>query len=510
MKVSRRQKRFSRYFLKANSGLWHYLAAASVVLIASAALSPFENIIGYQSVSLLLLFLVSLLALFLDVGPITFASVIGAFTWNFLFIPPRFTIHISKPEDVLMFGMFFIIAIVNGILTSRVRKQERLSREREERTNHLYKLTRDLSDAADKDSFALVSLSNIRNCFGIDAVIYLPETNETLKPYAIEDDIMKAAVRESYIAERVFQSGTKAGNGTAVYPESEFTFYPLSGAKAMRGVIALRDYPEIDKLPGDFRIIYLTQISNAAERIALNEVVRKARFLDESDKLYKTLFNSLSHELRIPVASIISATDSLLSGTLPESIQAELVHEIFKASARLNRLIENLLNMSRLESGHIEPHLDWCDIQDILNKVISNLKDELSSFDLKVDVSRDMLPVKVDFGLLEQVLYNLVFNATQYAARSSELEITVNYENNLLIIEVRDRGPGFAESDLPFIFDKFYRIKGSATGGTGLGLSIAKGFTEALHGKIIAENRKGGGACFRLEIPSEIPVVEIE
>jgi len=255
---------------------------------------------------------------------------------------------------------------------------------------------------------------------------------------------------------------------------------------------------------------FVRQIASAAERELLNDLAMRARFLDESDKLYKTLFNSISHELRIPVAAIMSASESLTSTNHPEEIRKELSDEIFKASARLNRLIENLLNMSRLESGHISPRPDWCDINDLINKAANDLADELKPFELIISVSDNMPLVKIDFGLVENVLYNLLYNSTLYASGSSTLQVTASYEDGNMILEVLDQGPGFDEREIPLLFNKFFRGAGSVTGGTGLGLSIARGFIEAHKGNIRAENRKDGGARFVITIPSERPEIEIK
>ncbi len=254
----------------------------------------------------------------------------------------------------------------------------------------------------------------------------------------------------------------------------------------------------------EFWDTFLTQISNAVEREFLDDLASKARFLDESDKLYKTLFNSISHELRIPVATIMGASDSLLSSQHSLEIRNELSHEIFKASQRLNRLIENLLSMSRLESGRIIPRLDWCDIHDLINKVSENLHDELVLFTLHVVISENMPFVKIDFGLMEQVLHNLIYNATQYAPPSTNIRFKAFYDNGMITLQVMDRGPGFPRKEISLVFNKFYRLEGSKAGGTGLGLSIARGFVEAHKGTIIVENRKNGGAIFTIKLPTEI------
>ncbi len=360
------------------SGISQYTLAVASIAATSAICYILARYLGYQSVSLILLFMVSILATFLGIGPVLLAASLSAFIWDVFFIPPRYTIHIERTEDILMLGMFFIIALVNGVLTTRVRKQERFARDREERTNALYQLTKDLSATANK-----------------------------------------------------------------------------------------------------------------------------AQFLEESDKLYKTLFNSISHELRIPVATIMGASDSLLSSGHPEEIRVELLTEILKASERLNRLIENLLNMSRLEGGRIKPRPDWHDIHDLVNEVCENLKEELSRFKVQVNIPEDMPLVKIDFGLMEQVLYNLVHNASQYAPASTEIGISAFYNEGFLNLHITDRGPGFPENEISLIFNKFYRVGGSKPGGTGLGLSIAKGFVEAHRGMITVENRSDGGALFIISIPAE-------
>jgi two-component system sensor histidine kinase KdpD len=451
-----------------------------------------------------MLFIVSILATFMGIGPILLACSLSAFIWNFFFIPPRFTIHIEKTEDALMFGMFFLIALVNGVLTSRVRRQEKLTRDREERTNALYQLTKEVANAGNMEELIEVAVKDIKKHFGLDAVFILQDGYNHLSEYSRNSALKILTQSEMSVTEWVFRHSRKAGRYTDTLPSNKFTFYPLTGNRLKPGVMAVKHPGPLPGEKDEFWDTFLTQISNAVEREFLDELARKARFLDESDKLYKTLFNSISHELRIPVATIMGASDSLLTSQHPQEIRNELSHEIFKASKRLNRLIENLLNMSRLESGRITPRLDWCDIHDLINKVSENLQDELSLFRLHVVIPDDMPFVKVDFGLMEQVLHNLIHNATQYAPPSTNIRVKAFYDNGLMTLQVMDRGPGFPRKEISLIFNKFYRVEGTKAGGTGLGLSIAKGFVEAHKGTIIVENRQNGGAKFTIKIPTEI------
>jgi two-component system sensor histidine kinase KdpD len=250
---------------------------------------------------------------------------------------------------------------------------------------------------------------------------------------------------------------------------------------------------------------FRVQVTNALEREFLNDLARKASILNESDKLYRTLFNSISHELRIPVATIMGASDALLSADFDKQSYIPLCNEIFTASERLNRLIENLLNMSRLESGRITPRLDWYDVHDLVNKVTADLRNELTNFNLETVIPEDMPLVRIDIGLMEQVLHNLVFNSTQYSPPGTTIRIKTYYDKPFFIMEVMDRGPGFPKHTIPYVFNKFYRVEGTQTGGTGLGLSIVKGFVEAHNGTVTIENRKNSGARIAIKIPSETP-----
>jgi len=198
----------------------------------------------------------------------------------------------------------------------------------------------------------------------------------------------------------------------------------------------------------------LSQITGKFERELLREAAKRTYLLIESDKLYKTLFNSISHELRIPVAAIMGASDMLLSEDYPENTCKRLYNEINTASIRLNRLIENLLNMSRLETGRITPHPDWCDVHDLANRTIDSLKNELLPFEPSVIIPSDMPLVKIDFGLMEQVLHNLMLNSTQHSPAGSTIRLKFFYDNGLLTIQVMDRGDGFPDSELSLVFNK--------------------------------------------------------
>ena len=317
------------------------------------------DLIGYRSVALLLLATVSILSIYLTLYPVLVAATMSALVWDYFFIPPHFTFHIDSSDDALMLMMYFLIALINGVLTSKVRELENLQLQKDERQHTL--------------------------------------------------------------------------------------------------------------------------------------------------KLYKTLFDSISHELRTPIATIVCASDNLLvkDSKVTEENKTELIAEISIAAFRLNRLIDNLLNMQRLESGTLQIKPDWCEINELINSPLNRLKKELSSHQVLVEIQDNFPIIKLDFGLIEQALFNLLHNETLYTPTDSTITIAASYMDDYLMITITDNGKGFSNEDLGRLFTKFYRSSHQTTGGTGLGLSIVKGFVEAHHGEVSAENMIPSGAKFTIKIPTE-------
>ncbi len=329
------------------------------VVLASGICYLLSAYIGYKVVALILLCVVSIIAMFFDIQPVLLAAFLSALIWDYFFIPPKFTLYVSEPEDVLMLCSYFFIAMINAVLNYKNKQWERIARQREEKRNTL--------------------------------------------------------------------------------------------------------------------------------------------------KLYNTLLNSLSHELRTPIATIIGSTDNLRidKQKLSEQDKDDLIASISKAALRLNGNVENLLNMSRLESGVIKPAKDWCDISELIYDVRNQLKEYSQNHVIEIKVQENLPLFKIDSGLISQCLYNLVYNAVIYTPAKRTVTIGATKQGGSLIITVADNGEGFPEGELENVFDKFYRLNSSKTGGTGLGLSIVRGFIEAHNGKIILENIKTGGAKFTISIPAE-------
>ncbi len=253
---------------------------------------------------------------------------------------------------------------------------------------------------------------------------------------------------------------------------------------------------------------FVIAMINAVLTYKIRQIEKISRQKEEranTVKLYNTLLNSLSHELRTPIAAIIGATDNLQSNSskLTALNRYELIAEISKASFRLNQQVENLLNMSRLESGFIQPKNDWCDISEIIYTVTKEIEENKIAQKITININPDIPLFKLDKGLLQQVIYNLLNNAVQYTPPQSNIDIVAISYSDVLQIIIEDDGNGFPEAEIDSVFDKFYRLKNTQAGGTGLGLSIVRGFTEAMGGTVSLENIKPHGARFTVAIPAQ-------
>lgn len=268
-------------------------------------------------------------------------------------------------------------------------------------------------------------------------------------------------------------------------------------------------------------IMFLMYFLIASVNAVLTYKIRQiAKIAAEEEKkasavaLYNTLLNSLSHELRTPISTIIGASDNILNDKISEENKKKLVSEISEASLRLNRQVENLLNMSRLESGFIEAKKDWCDVNELVHSTINQLDETLKNHKVIVKISESLPLFKLDFGLMQQALTNLISNAVVYTPANSIITISVNIKkekgSEKIIFTIEDNGPGFPEEETEKVFEKFYRLKTSVTGGTGLGLSIVKGFVEAHKGTITLSNSESGGARFILQIPAEAAINKLK
>jgi two-component system sensor histidine kinase KdpD len=494
-----------RRFPEIQSNFLQYIAAVAAVSLIAMLCYPVTSFLGYQTVSLILLLTVALLPLKLSAGPVIIAAAWGALVWDFFFIPPRFTFAIASGQDILMVITYFAIAAITGTLTARIRAREKAVRQREERAVALYSLTKDLSSARGQNEVARAVVSNIKKFFDAEVTVFLSDVDGDIFTKAHQVSTFEVDEKEFSVAVWVYWNEKKAGKFTDTLPFAQATYYPMSGPRYSLGVTGVK-FNRSQQLTNDQDTLlqnFISQIASTLEREQLNEIAQKSVAFVESEQLYKTLFNSISHELRTPIAAIVSASETMLEDkTVNNSeVKKNLTSEIHTAAERLNRLIDNLLDMTRLESGRIKPALDWCDINDLINTSLRKLDRELSKHKIIVAVSPDMPLVKLDFVLMEQVITNLLHNASLYTPPDSKIQINAFVEGQECALIISDNGPGFPKDAIPRIFEKFYRVPGSKAGGTGLGLSIVQGFIAAHNGTIKVENKKNGGAEFIIKFP---------
>jgi two-component system, OmpR family, sensor histidine kinase KdpD len=493
--------------LEIQSGMSQYGIVTLIVILVALACYPFSVLLGYQTVSLILLLMVALLSLRFGVGPVLLAATVSSLVWNFFYIPPHFTLTINKPQDMLMFVTYFAIAAVTGTLTARVRAREKTVHSREERATALFTLTKQLTAAKTQNEVAEAAVRNIASYLNSEVAILLGEPDGDIFTKAHGASTFHVDEKEFGVAAWVYWNEKKAGKYTDTLPSANAMYYPISGPRYPLGVVGVkpRDGKQLTMDQESLLENFIAQIAATLEREQLNEIAKRTIVYAESEKLYKTLFNSISHELRTPITAIMNASEGLLftNKTSSGHLNDDLLIDIHTAAERLNRLVENLLDMTRLESGQLALKSDWCDVRDIVNTSLKKLEKELSQHIIQIAISEDLPLVKLDFVLIEQVITNLLYNASLYTPHGSLIDIDVHLDKQKLIIVISDNGPGFPAEALNKLFDKFYRVPGTRTGGTGLGLSIARGFVEAHKGSIAVSNKTTGGAQFTIQLPAE-------
>jgi K+-sensing histidine kinase KdpD len=492
-----------------NNGTVRYFTAAFFVVITGAVLFYWRKEISYHAVSLIFLFVVSLLPLLnFKPGPIFLSAVVSAFIWNYFFIPPAFTLRIGSFEDTMMYIMYFVIATVSSYLISRIRMQQLALDQKEKRTSALYNLTRDLSAARSLDDVTESSVKRLKEIFQADSIFIYTENDNTLskKPHRLSS--IEIDEGEWNYAQMVFLSSIKSGRFTESLSDiSPFTYYPLITKERKLGIVGLF-FPEntsYDKETDSLVIAFLTQISIAVEREYLKEINKQNLIIAESERLYKTLFDSVSHELKTPITTLMGAVSSFKDEKVihNRNVFYRLIDESEIATERLKRLVENLLDITRLESGVLKLQKDWHSIADLIHSVMNKIHSD--GHDLKINclVDEDTGLCYFDYPLIEQALFNIIHNSAEYTKPGSEVVIAGKRNAGEVNIIISDNGPGFPEAELNNIFKKFYRISGTKSGGIGLGLSIARGFIEAHGGSITAANNKSGGARFTIKLPVE-------
>ncbi len=479
-----------------------YAVAFGVVAGVTALNELLHLWIGYEPLSLVYLLSIVVLAMFVGRGPTLAAAIITGLLWNFLFVPPLFTFRIHNATDVIMFVTYIVVALAMGHLAARLRAQQAAERQREQRATALYLLTRELAQASDYADLLAIIIREVGKVFPADVALSLPDEAPDTPPTPYFASTWTLSEKEQSVAAWVFRYRQPAGRGTDTLPSAEGLHLPLVAGEHAVGVLSLRfrDAAPLAPAQRDVLDAFVRQIGLVLDRQRLRDAEQEARLVMESERLGQTLLNSISHEMRTPIAAIASAASSLTERQ-PAGFQQTMVSEIQEAAQRLNRLVGNLLNITRLESGHVEPRLDWCDVADVIQTTLKDIEKDLAGHPVTIDLAPGLPLARMDFVLMQQALANLLLNAAVHTPPGTPIQIHAGVEGRAWLLTVADNGPGLPPDVLPRIFDKFYRAPSAPAGGTGLGLSIVKGFVEAQGGQVKAGNRPGGGAVFTIRLP---------
>ncbi|MGB8983019.1 MAG: sensor histidine kinase KdpD [Anaerolineales bacterium] len=479
----------------------------SLVLVALSTILGLTVRGNLEPTNLVMLYLASIVlsAIFLGRGPSLIAAIAGVLAFDFFLVPPYLTFAVEDTQYLITFILLFIVSLVISSLTARVREQAEAAMRRELQTSVLYDLGRDLTSATGLQDVTQIITSHIEQVFGREVAIFLPE-NGSIRIFASSLNY-RPDENDLAVAAWSFEHDQPAGRGTDTLPAASLRCHPLKTANGLVGVLGVRPKESGGFLTPEQRQIlaaFANQAALAVERARLVEQAQRADLLQATEKLQTALLNSISHDLRTPLVSITGALTSLdeQSDSLDDENRESLILTAREEADRLNRLVGNLLSMTRIESGAIKLHREPGDIQDVIGTALEQLGSRAANHEIKVNVPDDFPLVPLDFTLIVQVVVNLLENAVKYSSSGSLIEISASRVDDKARLEIADRGVGIPLEDLTHVFDKFYRVqRPESVSGTGLGLSISKGIIEAHHGTIYARARVGGGTVVSVELP---------
>lgn len=498
-KTNNKERGALKKFLDYAGALGLVLAATDLSWLVSSSISPTNLVMIY-------LLAVMLAAFYLGRGPAVLTSFLGVLAFDFFFVPPHFTLAVSSAEYLVTFTGLFFVGLIVSHLTGLVREQAAAARGREAQTAALYELGRDLTIATDLETISQTVIAQVSRTFGRETAIFLPGPDGVLEPLsaspelAIDEDMLA-------VASWAYEKGEIAGEGSHILAKATVRCQPLTTAHGVVGVLGVKPRNSGQHLTPDQRRTLDTfayQVAMAIERARLAEQAHQAEILEITDKLQSALLNSISHDLRTPLVTITGSLSSLAdqSANLDDDARRSLVETARGEADRLNRLVGNLLDMSRLEAGAVHIHREECDVEDLIGSALEQLEPRLEGRPIDVEVQPDIPMVPMDFVLIARVLVNVIDNALKYSPGGSPIEVRAQTASARVEISVADRGVGVPPEDLARIFDKFYRVqRPDNVTGTGLGLSIGKGIVEAHGGFMAAENRPGGGTIITLALP---------
>lgn len=489
---------------------WKRLLQSSLLIVAVTLLGlPLRGVIEPTNLVMLYLIAVVMAAVWWGRSPAILASILGVVAFDLFFIPPYYQFAVSDAEYLLTFVAFLGTGFVTGNLAARVREQVRTAQRREAQTAAQYELSRALANASGLLPIAEAVVTHTEKLL-VGRVAVFGQKADDLSLLAASKGV-EMTDHEQAVATWAYERAQPAGHGTDTLTGAAGLYLPLQAQQVM-GVLGV--FPENRLiLPEQHRLLesFASQAALALERVQFAEKARQAHLLEETEKLQTALLNSISHDLRTPLASITGALSAMREEAplLDEPARQDLLATAAEEADRLNRLVGNLLDMTRLESGAMRLTQKPGDLQDALGVALAHLQQRFRHRKVNLFIPPDLPLVPMDFVLIVQVLVNLLDNADKYSPPEKPITVRAKTFAKEVQMEVADEGPGIPEAERVRIFDKFYRVRQpGGVGGTGLGLSISKGIVEAHGGRIWVQNRAGGGALFTFALPLAVPGAE--
>ncbi|MEO8630252.1 MAG: two-component system sensor histidine kinase KdpD [Betaproteobacteria bacterium] len=474
--------------------------------IATAIAWPLPHIFAPVNIAMLFLLAVVLAAVRHGRGPAVLASLLGVVSFDFFFVDPRFSFDVSDAQYLITFFVMLVVGLITGQLTAGLRYQARVAAQRESRVRALVELARELSAALVPEQIASISNGFVQASFGAKAALLLMSEQDRLLPPVSDAEALPAGAVDMGVAQWVFDHGEPAGLGTDTLPGSAALYLPLRAPMRTRGVLAVQPaHPRWLLVPEQQRQLetFAALAAVALERVHYVDVAQKALVRMESERLRNSLLAAVSHDLRTPLTALMGLADtlSMIKPPLPPA-QREIADAIRAASKRVSAMVNNLLDMARIEAGSVRINKQWQTLEEIIGAAIEANKQTLHAHVIRVDDMHRLPLIEYDAMLLERVFSNLLENAVKYTPRGSTISIGAVVHDDAVEISVFDNGPGFAAGSEASIFDKFTRgATESATSGVGLGLAVSKAIVEAHGGRMWAERPDDGGARFVFTLP---------
>jgi two-component system, OmpR family, sensor histidine kinase KdpD len=493
--------------------------AVLAVAIASACSWGAEQLFPVASLSVVFMTAVVVVASRRGLGPAIAAAVLGFLAYNFLFTEPRYTFQVSRRGEFLTLGLFLVASLITGNLAARLRARVDAQAAIADRTNKLYDFSRRVAAAATADDVVWASVSHVATTLRCEAVLLMPRGAElrVVGGFPPED---RLDVRDQSAAQFAWEKGEPSGRDSDTLPTARWFFLPLVAGDRRLGVLGIAYDDDRQLLRTDRRLLdaLIDQIALALERLRLTEDLAATQLATETERLRTALLNSVSHDLRTPLVTIIGAAGHLADADLPRDARRDLAENIREEGERLDRYVQNLLDMTRLGHGALRPRLAPQDVAEIVGGARSRTRGVLRGHDLKVNLAPNLPLILADGVLLEQVLVNILDNAAKYAPEGTEIDVAARQTGVRVELSVTDFGPGIPPDDQARVFDMFYRVAGGdrQRAGTGLGLAICKGLVEAMGGTIRAESGRaetgwpdGTGTRIVIALPLHNPEVAV-